>query len=210
MPPHLTATLRAEITAIMGRAGLLPGVSARTTTLAAASSRSASSPDDDGGLRWVLTTEAPATVFDWQRYEFVDEILLMDGLVLPDNRQVPLLDAHSRWSVDDILGSVTDFTTGEAGGHAAIEATVRFAADDRSQRARQKVVDGHLTDGSVGYRVTGSVWVPAGERAAIRGRLFAGPVKVSHEWHLKEFSVTPIGADALAKVRSLRPGHGGR
>jgi len=210
MPPHLTAAIRAEITAIMGRAGLLPGVSARTTTLAAASSRSASSPDDDGGLRWVLTTEAPATVFDWQRYEFVDEILLMDGLVLPDNRQVPLLDAHSRWSVDDILGSVSDFAAAEVDGHQAVEAVVRFAADERSQRTRQKVLDGHLTDGSVGYAVTRSLWIPEGEQAAIRGRLFTGPVKISHEWHLKEFSATPIGADALAKVRSLRPGHGGR
>ena len=210
MPPHLTAAIRAEITAIMGRAGLLPGVSARTTTLAAASSRSASSPDDDGGLRWVLTTEAPATVFDWQRYEFVDEILLMDGLVLPDNRQVPLLDAHSRWSVDDILGSVTDFRAAEAGGFAALEATVRFAADDKSQRAQQKALDGHLTDGSVGYAVTRSLWIPEGETAAVRGRVFTGPVKVSHEWHLREFSATPIGADALAKVRSLCAGHGGR
>ena len=210
MPTPLSPTLRAEITAIMGRAGLLPGVSARTTTLAAASSRSASSTDDDGGLRWVLTTEAPATVFDWQRYEFVDEILLMDGLVLPDCRQVPLLDAHSRWSVDDILGSVSDFAAAEVDGHQAVEAVVRFAADERSQRTRQKVLDGHLTDGSVGYAVTRSLWIPEGEQAAVRGRLFTGPVKISHEWHLKEFSATPIGADALAKVRSLRPGHGGR
>lgn len=206
----LPATLRAEITTLLGRAGLLPGVSARTTTLAAGPSRSASSPDDGGGLRWVLTTEAPATVFDWQRFDFVEEILLMDGLQLPASRQVPLLDSHSRWSVDDILGSVSDFGRAEAGGFAALEATVRFAADDKSQRALQKVLDGHLTDGSVGYAVTKALWIPEGEQAAVRGRVFTGPVKVSHEWHLREFSATPIGADALAKVRALCAGHGGR
>ena len=27
----------------------------------------------------VMTTEAPAKVFDWERWEIVDEVLLMDG-----------------------------------------------------------------------------------------------------------------------------------
>ena len=52
--------------------------------------------------------------------------------------------------------------------------------------------------------------IPEGTEAAVKGRTFAGPLKVSYEWTLKEFSITPIGADTLAKVRSLCAGPGGR
>ena len=65
----------------------------------------------------------------------------------------------------------------------------------------QKVLDGHITDGSVGYAVTRAIWVPDGTEAAINGKIYQGPLKVSTEWSLKEFSITPIGADTLAKVR---------
>ena len=43
----------------------------------------------------------------------------------------------------------------------------------------------------------------AGQYPARGGRIFAGPLKVSYSWLLKEFSVTPVGADVLAKVRTL-------
>ena len=196
---------RSEITDIFARAGISPGLSLRAAVVPPASSGA-----DDGGLRWILTTEAPATVFDWERFDFVSEVLLMDGLVLPATKQVPLLDSHSRYSVDDILGSVTDIRAAEAGGYAAVDGLVRFASDERAQRVLQLVRDGHLTDGSVGYRVDRAVWIPEGEQAAIRGRVFDGPLKVSHKWSLREFSATPIGADALAKVRSLCTGERGR
>ena len=208
MPPKSSA-VRSEIIDLLARAGIAQGAAVRTSTLASGSSRT--SNPDDGGLRWTLTTEQPATVFDWDRWDFVDEILLMDGLVLPEIRQVPLLDSHNRNSVDDHLGSVIDIQNAKAGGFLAVDGLVRFAADEKSQRTQQKVLDGHITDGSVGYRVTRSVWIPEGIEAAVKGRTFAGPLKISYEWALKEFSITPIGADTLAKVRSLCAlGSGGR
>lgn len=199
---------RSEIAEILARAGISPGLSLRAAVVPPAPPPSSGA--DDGGLRWILTTEAPATVFDWERFDLVSEVLLVDGLVLPATKQVPLLDSHSRYSVDDVLGSVTDIRAAEAGGYAAVDGLVRFASDERAQRVLQLVRDGHLTDGSVGYRVDRAVWVPEGEQAAIRGRVFEGPVKVSYEWSLKEFSALPIGADALAKVRSLCTGQRGR
>jgi hypothetical protein len=199
--PLKNSTLRAEITDLLARAGLLPGHTVRTAAALTATPGQRAEAAADGNLRWTLTTEQPALVWDWERFDFVSEVLLMDGLVLPAIRQVPLLDAHSRSSVDDHLGSVSDIRTSTASGFAAVEGLVRFAADDKSQRTRQKVLDGHLTDGSVGYRVDRALWIPEGMEAAVRGRLFTGPVKVSHEWSLKEFSITPIGADTLAKVR---------
>ena len=202
MPPLSRAQVRAEIIATFARSGIGPGTLIRSAgTNALADQRRADL--DPTALLWTLTSEQPATVFDWERWDFVEEVLLMDGLILPAIRQVPLLDSHNRSTVDDHLGSVTDFSRSTAGGFGAIDATVRFAADDKSQRTLQKVLDGHITDGSVGYRVSRSIWIPEGTEATVKGRTFAGPVKVSHEWSLKEFSITPIGADTLAKVRSL-------
>ncbi|MCL2791292.1 MAG: hypothetical protein FWD79_11755 [Desulfobulbus sp.] len=202
MPCH-NQNLRAEITALFARAGISPGTMVRIASLASGAGTARATVEGAGGFRWILTTEQAATVWDWDRYDFVDEVLLADGILQPEIRQVPLLDSHSRFSVDDHLGSVTDIKLDQAGGYAAISGLVRFAADDKSQRTRQKVEDGHLTDGSVGYRVTKSIWIPKDTEAVVKGRLYTGPLKVSHESQLKEFSITPIGADTLAKVKSL-------
>ncbi len=155
------------------------------------------------GLRWVLATEQPAKVFDWERGGFIEEILLIDGIAIPE--QLPLLDSHSRESVSNVVGSVRNIRQTTAGGYRALEGEVVFSeADELSRAAAAKVLEGHLTDGSVGYRVDDSVWVPEGESAAVDGRMFTGPLKVSRRATLKEFSVCPIGADTLAKV-SPRP-----
>ena len=184
-------------------AGLYPGMQARSFGTAV---RADKDDTEKEKIRWILTSEQPATVFDWNRWDFVEEVLLMDGMLVPANKQVPFLDSHSRGSVDDILGSVTDFQQLEVAGFAACDGLVGFAADEKSQRTRQKALDGHLTDGSVGYEVIRSVWIPEEEEAAVKGRIFQGPLKVSYQWMLKEFSGTPIGADTLAKVRSLCAG----
>lgn len=158
-----------------------------------------------GGIRWILATDQPARVFDWQRGDFVDEVLLTEGLEFPD--QLPLLDAHSRESVANQIGSVRDFRFTTSGGFRALEGLVSFSeADDLSRATAAKVREGHITDGSIGYRVDRSVWIPDGERAHVAGRDFQGPVKVSYRAALKEFSVCPIGADSLAKVRALLRG----
>ncbi len=179
-------------------AGMVPGITVRAIT-----NRATTDPES---IRWTLATEQLATVFDWELGDLVQEVLLMDGMVVPENGQVPLLDCHSRWSCEDQMGSVIDFKQTISGAFAATDGLVRFAADEKSQRTKQKVVDGHLTDGSAGYRVLRSVWIPEGTEAIIRNRSFKGPLKVTMEWAIKEFSLTPIGADSLAKVRGLYVG----
>lgn len=157
----------------------------------------------ESGYLWTLSSEKPVVVFDWERWEFVEEVLLMDGMMVPPVGQVPLLDSHNRNSVDDVLGHVRDFTESTAGQYPARDGRVFFAADEKSQRTEQKVIDRHLLDGSVGYHVEKSVWIAEGTEASVNGRIFEGPLKVSYLWSLKEFSVTPVGADVLAKVRTL-------
>lgn len=187
----------------------VPVYAAATPVLTGRSGVASSAPPvpDAGadGLRWILATDQPSQVFDWARGGFVDEVLLCEGLEYP--AQLPLLDAHNRWSVSSQIGSVRDFRLTESGGYRALEGRVFFSeADELSRAAAAKVREGHITDGSVGYRVDRSVWIPDGERANVGGRDFVGPLKVSYRACLKEFSVCPIGADTLAKVRAMSRG----
>ncbi len=191
---------RTQIEQIFRDAGVHRGMCTREATVAKGS---ISSADDSDPLLWTLTTEMPATVFSWKLYDFVEEVLLMDGMVVPEVSQVPLLDSHNRRSCDDVLGHVRDFTDSRRGTCPAKDGEVYFASDEKSQRTRQKVIERHLLDGSVGYEPLKSVWIEEGTEESVAGRIFQGPLLVTHSWLLKEFSVTPVGADVLAKVRTL-------
>ena len=160
-----------------------------------------------GSVRFVAATESPTTVFDFEDLELVDEVLLMDGMQLPSGERVPVLDAHSRFQVGDVLGSATDFKETTAGGYRATEALVTFAGVQKAQDAAQLVREGHLTDGSVGYMVLERERIPKGESRRIRGRKYTGPMRVATKWELKEVSLTPIGADDLAKARHNSANH---
>ncbi len=143
-------------------------------------------------------TENPVRVFDWQRYEMLDEVLLMSGCRMPDNRQVPLLDSHHRNSTASVIGSCRNLRI--EGG--VLVGRAFFAADKGADSAWGKTRDGHITDFSIGYRVDDAVWVPEGETAMVDGRSFAGPVRVATKWSVRELSVCPIGADEAAKARA--------
>ncbi|SDP69637.1 hypothetical protein [Desulforhopalus singaporensis] len=196
--PHYK--LRSEIEQLLRTAGIHTGMWARSGNL---QESKRATPTEDGGFEWVLTTEKPTLVWDWKRWEFVYEVLLADGMLVPANGQVVLLDSHSRYSVKDVLGHVRDFSETDAGEYAARSGIVYFAEDADSQAAKQKVEGRHITDGSVGYKQIKSIWIPEGDEASVRGRTFEGPLRVTYEWSLMEFSITPIGADVLAKVRDL-------
>ena len=209
-------TDRKQIDEIFARAGIRQGMEVRSAAIlpkkaGAVTARALPQAREDGSFSWTLTTEQPSTIFDWERYDFIDEILLADGIVIPESGQVPLLNSHSRYSVADQLGSVRGFSLGQSGIYKSLEGLVFFSeADDTSRSARAKVLEGHLTDGSVGYRVEKSIYIQDGEEAYVQGEIYKGPVKVSYRARLMEFSVTPIGADTLAKVRGLCHGEIGR
>lgn len=200
-----------EIRMLLSALGLYPGLYTRTAPLSA----TATEPPDGlqrtapGGAspapdtyRWILATEQPAPVFDWARQAVVQEVLQLEGITATA-RQIPLLDSHNRRSAADLIGSV-EVTPGSlitAGTYRALPGLVRFSeASDLARETRQKVAEGHLTDGSIGYRVLDSVWIPAGDTARVNGREYTGPLKVSTRAQIMEFSITPIGADTLAKI----------
>ena len=145
----------------------------------------------------VAATEQPVAVFDPQRWEVVDEVLLMSGLS-PLPEQVPLLDAHFRGSTSAILGSARGFRV----QGSELLASAVLAETPSGEQALALVRGNHLTDVSVGYQVDSSQWVEPGRTVTIEGRQFSGPLKVVTNWRLKELSLCPIGADEAAKIRA--------
>lgn len=160
---------------------------------------------DTRSVEVVCATENRVRVFDWETYEAIDEILLISGCNMPDNRQVPLLDTHSRYSTSSVVGSCRNLRA--AGGELLGRAM--FANDQEVESIWGKVRDGHITDVSVGYSIDDAVWVPEGQTTAIDGRTFDGPVRLVTRWTVKELSVCPIGADEFAKARAEAMGNNG-
>lgn len=171
------------------RAGQQQGVQVRARTVNEA----------DRTVESTLSTEARVPMFDWERYETVDEVLLSAGMDTPRSRQVPLFDSHWPRNVKNQLGSVRD---------ARVDGDVtagRLAFSEVHEDEWTKVREGHTTDVSVGYVVLKRVYIEAGRTRKIRGRTFEGPVNVVTKWRLLEVSLTPIGADDQAKLRGLDP-----
>lgn len=147
---------------------------------------------------WVIVTEEPVRVYDWERGGVINEVLLATGVTLPKNKQVPLLDSHQRWTLKNQIGSVREI---RVEGQLVIGRAF-FSSTADGQEAFTKVQEGHVTDGSGGYLPMRSEWIPEGQKKIIQGKEYVGPLKVTTKWLLKELSPTPIGADERAKARS--------
>ncbi|MCP4623986.1 MAG: hypothetical protein GY850_10685, partial [bacterium] len=158
----------------------------------------ASLDDAERSVEIVVATEEPVEVFDFERFEIVREILLIDGAELPATKQVPLLDSHRRFDTANVLGSIRDLKPdgGQLVGRA------HFSGVPEVSPIWMKVREGHLTDFSAGYKPIESQWVAEGETYDFNGRSFKGPVRVTKRWKLKEGSIVPIGADEFAKARA--------
>lgn len=146
-----------------------------------------------------VATETPAQVWDWERFDVIHEVLLMRGATWPEIGQAPLLDSHARDSTRHILGSARNF---RIDGDQLL-ADVFLADGATGEAIGHKIAGGHLTDLSIGYQVQEGHFIPDGQVQTIDGREFAGPVKVVTLWEIKEVSLTPIGADKKAKIRSM-------
>ncbi|HEY3965480.1 MAG TPA: hypothetical protein VGM05_13070 [Planctomycetaceae bacterium] len=147
-----------------------------------------------------VATETPVDMPDFKRREVVPEILAAAGAVLPESRQVPLLDAHKRKTTDDQLGSVRNLRI----EGTEVVGTLHLASV--SVREWQAIVDGHSTDVSAGYLVEAKSYIPPGGQLTFAGRTYRGPANLVTRWSLKEVSLVPVGADSFAKLRELFEG----
>lgn len=146
-------------------------------------------------VRTVISTETPIPMMDWDRWEMVPEVLRADGAILP--AQVPFLDNHQRYSVNDQIGSVREIEKSDR----EIVGRLHFAS--AAQREWDMVREGHVTDVSAGYQVIERTYIPKGQKQTVGGREYSGPVSVVTKWRLREVSLTPIGADEQAKLRGF-------
>ena len=191
---------RELVIAEFARAGVQPGMYVRSSNFRAEADHG---PTNPVSYPWVLATEQPVEVFDWQTYEFWPEVLLIDGMEPVDS--IPLLDNHRRTSVSDVLGSVRNMVVSQSGGYRSVDGDVFFSAASDVADAEKKVSEGHITDGSIGYIYgdVDAVYVEEDTEVTIKGKKYTGRVKVVTRWWRKEFSLTPIGADTLAKVKDI-------
>ncbi len=156
--------------------------------------------EDERSVEVVMSTEQPARVIDYERWEIINEILLMNGAKLPESKKIVMLDSHDRFSTDNIVGSARDI---KVDGDKLIGRAF-FAKDERSDRIWQKVKDGHLTDFSIGYSVDAkkTVRIEENAEAEVNGKKYKGPVVIRKSWTPMELSAVAIGADDKAKARS--------
>ena len=162
----------------------------------------------------VASTQAPVTVLDFEEWQPIREVLLMSGCQIPESGRVPLLDCHSREHAGDIVGSFDHIRVEDGPQGPQLVGRAVFSATPDGEAPFRKVVEGHLTDVSVGYDVIAYQRIRAGEVAVIEGVTYEGPLRVTTQWRLLELSCVPIGADSFAKMRSainnLQPARKGK
>lgn len=168
----------------------------------AQSGRPATLNEDARSVEVTASTEDPVWVMDWETWQPVREVLLMSGCHLPEAGRLVLLDAHSRCSVANVLGSFRELRIERDAAGARLAGRMIFAATPDVEAAWRKVAEGHLTDVSIGYEVREMRTLREGETFEADGRVFEGPLRVATDWALFELSLCPIGADPAAQVRA--------
>jgi hypothetical protein len=142
----------------------------------------------------IFSTGAAVDRMDYWSGKRYREVLSMDPAhVRLDrlNAGAPLLDAHSAYSVGDVLGAVQPDTARIVNKQGV--ATVRFSKRDAVEPIFQDVADGIITNVSVGYRVYKFV-----EDTPKDGGL---PTRTAIDWEPFEVSMVPMPADVGARVR---------
>ena len=156
----------------------------------------------------VVATETRAQVWDMRTYEVVDEILRADGGDFPNT--VVMLDNHQRSSgINAIVGSATSFR--REGKQWIGKGVVGRGVEGNPYREQvwQDLQDGHIRAVSIGYQVTNYVDIPAGQKQKVGGVEYeAGErtLRISTAWRVHELSLTPIGADEAALIRTKQDG----
>ena len=159
--------------------------------------------DFESGIDTIATTEQPAIIADWDRWEYVREVLPMRYAEMPDNDETSLLDTHSRISIDKVLGSARNWST------AVTQLLTKVFVSSTEDKLRKKIQEGHIKNVSLGYETDPdyTVEIPKGAVVTIDGVEYRndfndGLAFLVRTWFkLKELSLVPIGADNLAKFK---------
>ncbi len=165
-----------------------------------ASMRQQTADDKAFSIEAVMSTEQPVRMWDWDKWESIDEILLASGRSVADT--VQLLDSHRTETINRVLGHVENVRTETTD---TIGLMIFDSSDPDAVKAFNKYRGKHASDVSVGYQVTAFMEVKPNESVTIEGRMFtagARRLRIATAWILNELSCVVRGADNKAKVRA--------
>lgn len=143
-------------------------------------------------LTW--TTGAKGRRWSWDVGSYMEELEVSEKAVRLErlNNGAPLLNAHSAYDLDDVIGVVERaWIEGNEG-----KAIVRFSQREEAEAIFRDVKDGILRNISVGYAVH-RYEVAEEEDDKL-------PTYIARDWEPFEVSVVPIGFDDGAKIRSAK------
>jgi len=144
-------------------------------------------------VEMVFYSGATVPRFSWSRGEYRLKMSTEAAHVRMDrlnSGRAPMLDSHSDWSMDDVLGVIESGWIENGIG----KARVRFAKqDERADRAWNKVQQGILRNVSMGVAVH-KMKETSPENAKIKEYLAV-------DWEPMEISLVPIGADPAAHLQ---------
>lgn len=143
-------------------------------------------------LTW--TTGAKGRRWSWDVGGYMEELEVSEKAVRLDrlNSGAPLLNAHSAYALDDVIG-VVERAWIEGGEGKAV---VRFSQREEADAIFRDVKDGILRNISVGYAVH-RYEVAEEEDDKV-------PTYIARDWEPMELSIVPIGFDDGAKIRSAK------
>lgn len=145
-------------------------------------------PTEAGAIPVIMATEAPVRVYDKVHRKIVNEVLLMSGAELP--KQTPMVDDHDGGS-KSIVGSLRTLAVNADELHAYAHFSSKRAAQDM----KQDVLDGHITDMSVGAERLEETFIDSGDEKTVAGRRFKGPARIVTRWRPFHGAVVDSGAD---------------
>jgi HK97 family phage prohead protease len=143
-------------------------------------------------VKMVFTSEKPVKTYRWKGWDIEEfnEILSMEPGHMRRSRldkgAVPLLNSHNQYDLSAQLGVVLD---AQPKGKL-LEGDVKFSKRASVQEIFDDVVDGVISNGSVGYRVYKY------EDVSTDGDKI--PTLKAVDWELLEMSLVPVGADENA------------
>jgi len=180
------------------------GMTSRGKALFIFNEKSEAEKDLSKGIETIATTEDPAMIVDWEKWRMVREILPMRYCEMPENDKAPLLNAHNRYTIEDVKGSAVEWRTEN---DMLICKTI---VSESEKDIQTKIKEGHIDSVSIGYLTDKSMTVEVPKKSAVTidGTEFRNdyeddvPLVVRTWWKIKELSLVPIGADAAAKFRA--------
>lgn len=156
--------------------------------------------DEDRSVELIIATEAAVRMPDFSRMEMVDEVLVMAGMTVRGDRdKIKYFTEHER-DVRSQIGSIinlrldNDKLLGKA-IYSSVE-----------QDLYVKTREGHCDEISAGYKVLNAQYLEVGSAAIIingvRFQATERTLKIAWEWEIFEGTLTALGADIDAGVRS--------